>query len=109
MKRFLDQVAITYPNTPILVGRSPHTGIGYISLTGLNINPNCNKYSQYIKEYCDNHSNFYYVDTTSCLENENGWLKPEYVDGSTYHLTSLGYTIWFEEINKVLLDILNSI
>jgi len=108
MKRFLDQLAVVHPNIPILITRSPHTGSGYVyKLGNKDINPRCNRYSQYVKEYCDNRENFYYVDVTSCLEDENGWLRPEYVDSSTYHLTQKGYNVWFESINNVLLEYLN--
>lgn len=108
MKRFLDQLVVVHPNIPILITRSPHTGSGYVyKLGNKDINPRCNRYSQYVKEYCDNRENFYYVDVTSCLEDENGWLRPEYVDSSTYHLTQKGYNVWFESINNVLLEYLN--
>ena len=108
MKQFLDQLEIAHPNIPILITRSPHTGAGYVSMTGSNINPRCNRYSEYVKEYCDSKENYYYVDVTSCLEDENGWLKSEYVDSSTYHLTNIGYIVWFRAIKDVVLNALNN-
>ena len=108
MKRFLDQLAVAHPNAKILVTRSPHTGSGYVyKLGNKDINPRCNRYSQYVKDYCDSRDNFYYVDVTSCLEDGNGWLRPEYADSSTYHLTSSGYTTWFNAIETVILEYLN--
>ena len=107
MKKFLDQLAVAHPNVPLIITRSPHTGSGYVSMTGCNINPRCDKYSQYVKEYCDSHENYYYVDATSCLEDSNGWLKSEYADSSTYHLTNKGYDVWFNKIESVILDVLN--
>ena len=107
-KRFLDQLAVAHPNAKILVTRSPHTGSGYVyKLGNKDINPRCNRYSQYVKDYCDSRDNFYYVDVTSCLEDGNGWLRPEYADSSTYHLTSSGYTTWFNAIETVILEYLN--
>lgn len=107
MKKFLDQLGEAHPGIPLIITRSPHTGSGYVSMTGCNINPRCDRYSQYVKEYCDTHENYYYVDATSCLEDSNGWLKSGYVDSSTYHLTNKGYEVWFNQIDSVILDILN--
>ena len=108
MKRFLDQLAVAHPNAKILITRSPHTGSGYVyKLGNQDINLRCNRYSQYVKEYCDSRDNFYYVDVTSCLEDNNGWLRPEYVDSSTYHLTNNGYNVWFNAIKTEILKYLN--
>lgn len=109
MKRFLDDIAIKYPNVTILVGRSAHTGAGYPTMSGYNINPNCDRYSNYVKQYCDTHCNFKYIDTTSILEDSNGWLKSDYADSSTYHLSAYGNQIWFNQINTILLNELNNI
>lgn len=105
MKRFLDKLTVVYPGIPIIISGSPHTALAYVSNTGNNINPRCDTYSKLVSEYCSAHDNFYYADTTSCLEDENGWLK--YADSSAFHLTPEGYGVWFSKIRAVILETVN--
>ncbi|MGN0163959.1 MAG: GDSL-type esterase/lipase family protein [Candidatus Ornithomonoglobus sp.] len=105
MKQFLDKLGEAQPGIPILISRSPHTAQAYVTSAGKDINPRCDTYSRMVEQYCSAHSGFYYVDTTSCLEDSAGWLA--YADSSAFHLTQEGYNVWFSAINDVLLKALN--
>ncbi|MDD6763342.1 MAG: GDSL-type esterase/lipase family protein [Clostridiales bacterium] len=105
MKQFLDRLGAAQPGIPILISRSPHTAQEYVAKKGRDINPRCDTYSSMAEQYCNTHSGFYYVDTTSCLEDSGGWLA--YADESAFHLTGEGYDRWFSAINEVLLRALN--
>ncbi|MGN0180906.1 MAG: GDSL-type esterase/lipase family protein [Candidatus Ornithomonoglobus sp.] len=105
MKQFLDKLGDAQPGIPILISRSPHTAQEYVTNTGKDINPRCDTYSRMVEQYCDTHSGFYYVDTTSCLEDSAGWLA--YAEASAFHLTQEGYNVWFSAINDALLKALN--
>lgn len=107
MKKFLDLLAENHPGIPILVTKSPHTAQAYVSARGKDINPRCDKYSEYVKQYCDSTPNFYFVDVTSCLNDSSGWLRTDYADSSAFHLTQAGCDAWTNAINDILLKALN--
>lgn len=80
--------------------RVPHVGKGYNN--SANMNSKIDNYNNVISSYCQSKNNVTFIDTTSNLEDEDGYLKsPDYCGNSgsaSYHLTSEGKEKWANNI-----------
>lgn len=61
---------------------------------------NVAKLNKKLKEYCDNHKDYYYVDVSSKMNDKNGHLMGKYSSDNYVHLTNSAYELWMNELTS---------
>lgn len=58
-----------------------------------------------LTEVCSGRRNCYYIDLSSQLANETGYLRPQFDDGDGVHLNGEGYRLCIEKLRESLMKI----
>ena len=100
MKNLLNQLHEKYPNAKIYVNSVYHIGKKYTA--GYINNSQIDQYNDTMKTYCDQNSWLEYIDITTGLYDDTGYLKSEYeFDG--LHMNDKGNAVLIKNIREQLL------
>lgn len=61
-------------------------------------NKNINTLNQLMKDYCAAQKDIYYIDISSCLKDEAGYLRADYASDGYVHLTMSAYAAWMKVV-----------
>lgn len=99
MQNMLNSLHTRYPNAQIYVNSVYHVGTKY---RGSVTNAMIDSFNQTMSSWCSSNSWATYVDVTSGLNDSNGYVKTEYMDGAGLHATGNGKTILVNNIKNAI-------
>ena len=99
MQNMLNSLHTRYPNAQIYVNSVYHVGTKY---SGSVTNAMIDSFNQTMSSWCSSNSWATYVDVTSGLNDSNGYVKTEYMDGAGLHATGNGKTILVNNIKNAI-------
>lgn len=99
MQNMLNSLHTRYPSAQIYVNSVYHVGIKY---RGSVTNAMIDSFNQTMSSWCSSNSWATYVDVTSGLNDSNGYVKAEYMDGAGLHATGNGKTILVNNIKNAI-------
>lgn len=99
MQNMLNSLHTRYPNAQIYVNSVYHVGTKY---SGSVTNAMIDSFNQTMSSWCSSNSWATYVDVTSGLNDSNGYVKAEYMDGAGLHVTGNGKTILVNNIKNAI-------
>lgn len=102
MKTVIQNLHKKYPSAIIFMNSAYHVGSGRSGADSLN--NNIDDFNNKMKDYSSENSWLYYIDITSGLHDEKGYLKSE-LTGDNLHMTSEGNKILADNIKKAVLSI----
>lgn len=105
MKEVLNNLIARYPDVPIFVTSVFHVGekYQYGTLTASKMNGNIDGFNNSMQEFCNSNSDLIYIDITSGLYDDKGFLKSSYTDDGL-HLNNSGNTILVKNIKEEVLN-----
>ena len=106
MKEFLDKLKELHPGTPIFVNsclgvNSNATSSGY-SWDVSKMRDNMKAFDQVVSDYCNQTEDLYFIDISSDLMDENGFVKLEY-ESDGLHCNTEGSEIFAKNIKEAIL------
>ena len=87
---YLDDIRSVNPNVIIFVEACTP------SRDGRPMNSDINALNQGMREYCDTHSNCYFIDTNTPFLDSSGRFAANYCSDGNVHMTYSGYAKWIE-------------
>lgn len=99
MQNMLNSLHTRYPSAQIYVNSVYHVGTKY---SGSVTNAMIDSFNQTMSSWCSSNSWATYVDVTSGLNDSNGYVKAEYMDGAGLHATGNGKTILVNNIKNAI-------
>lgn len=99
MQNMLNSLHTRYPSAQIYVNSVYHVGTKY---RGSVTNAMIDSFNQTMSSWCSSNSWATYVDVTSGLNDSNGYVKAEYMDGAGLHATGNGKTILVNNIKNAI-------
>lgn len=99
MQNMLNSLHTRYPSAQIYVNSVYHVGTKY---RGSVTNAMIDSFNQTMSSWCSSNSWATYVDVTSGLNDSNGYVKTEYMDGAGLHATGNGKTILVNNIKNAI-------
>lgn len=105
MKEVLNNLTSRYPDVPVFVTSVFHVGekYQYGTLTASKMNDNIDSFNNSMKEFCNSSSNLMYIDITSGLYDDKGFLKSSYTSDGL-HLNNSGNDILVKNIKEEILN-----
>lgn len=100
MKRLFDKLHEKYPNSTIYVNSVYHVGTAYTA--GYITNSQIDAFNNSIKQIASHNNWIVYIDVTSGLYDENGYLKSEYTSDGL-HMNASGNNILISNIKSKIL------
>ena len=106
MEQFLNKLKELHPSTPIFVNsclsvNSNATSSGY-SWDVTKMKDCIKEFDQKISDFCNQNSDLYFVDISSGLEDENGFIKLEY-ENDGLHCNSTSAKIFAQNIKNAII------
>lgn len=100
-QEYLDDILAENPQVTIFIESCTPTRPG----SNVN-NEKVSAFNDYMKSYCDNFPNMYYVDIATPLMDETGHLAAGFSSDGSSHLTNKAYEIWANTIRAYITDFL---
>ena len=89
---YLDDIRSVNPNTIIFIEACTPSMDNHPS------NSDINALNTALRQYCDSHANFYYIDTNTPLLDSSGRLASQYCSDGNVHISYSGYSRWINTL-----------
>ena len=61
-------------------------------------------FNSYMKDYCDENEDIYYIDIASPMSDEEGFLISGYASDGSVHLSNKAYSVWADTVRAYISD-----
>ena len=99
MNSLIDSLISRY-SVPVYVIKVNHVGSGYSqnSLNADTMNSNIDSYNSSVQSHCSSTEGAYFIDTSSGLQDENGYLSSELTSDNLHLNSQEAYQTWYNNI-----------
>ena len=97
MNNLIDELITRY-NIPVYVVKVNHVGTAYTTIDAATMNSNIDSYNSNVQSHCSSTEGAYFIDSTSGLQDENGYLSSELTSDGLHLNSQEAYQTWYDNI-----------
>ncbi len=97
MNNLIDALITRY-NIPVYVVKVNHVGTAYTTIDAATMNSNIDSYNNSVQSHCNSTDGAYFIDATSGLQDENGYLSSDLTSDGLHLNSQEAYQTWYDNI-----------